>query len=465
MGNDGQMDIPTSAIGRRRFLVGAGAAAAVVGIAGVDGRAHASSAPERTSGSTAGAAATPGSARAIQLFATPLQNQFAAWAFEYVAEGADVGEIEAIANDMASDDDGAYYDAWYLHATRHRAKADEAERQGKTHTARYHHLRATVYASVSYKLLFGKPVDPRLSTAFETQMSSFERAMALTEPPAEPMKVRLDGHRLTVLFLRAAGDDGRRRRPTIITVNGYDASVSDMYLAMGLQAVARGYHVVLVDGPGQGAPLIRDAVTLIPEWERVIRAVVDAVVARPDVDRRRLVLQGWSLGGHLCLRGATGEPRLAAVVSDPPAWSILEGLQPAAAQLGLTPEAFARLPEISDADLTKMMAAIEAEPRLRWVFLQRGLWVNGASDLRDWLQKVSLFTLQGRSNRIHCPVLGTFADRDPLALGAKPTLDRLDTQTTLLTFSAAEGAGGHQETLNRALAETLILDWLDDTLA
>jgi len=229
--------------------------------------------------------------------------------------------------------------------------------------------------------------------------------------------------------------------------------------------VARGYHVVLVDGPGQGAPLIRDGVTLIPQWERVIRAVVDAVVARPDVDRQRLVLQGWSLGGHLCLRGATGEQRLAAVVSDPPAWSILEGLEPAAAQLGLTPEAFARLPEISDADLAKMMAAIEAEQRLRWVFLQRGLWVNGASDLRDWLQKVSLFTLQGRSDRIHCPVLGTFADRDPLALGAKPTLDRLDTRTTLLNFSAAEGAGAHQETLNRALAETLILDWLDDTLA
>ena len=62
---------------------------------------------------------------------------------------------------------------------------------------------------------------------------------------------------LIVLFLRATGadDDRRRRRPVVIMVNGYDASVSDMYLAMGLQAVARGYHVVLVDGPGQGALL------------------------------------------------------------------------------------------------------------------------------------------------------------------------------------------------------------------
>ena len=50
-------------------------------------------------------------------------------------------------------------------------------------------------------------------------------------------------------------------------------------------------------------------------------------------------------------------------------------------------------------------------------------------------------------------------------LRAESTRERLNAPTTLLSFSAAEGAGGHQETLNRALAETLILDWLDETLA
>ena len=33
-----------------------------------------------------------------------------------------------------------------------------------------------------------------------------------------------------------------------------------------------------------------------------------------------------------------------------------------------------------------------------------------------------------------------------------------------MTFTAAEAVGGHQETLNRALADTRSLDWLDDTL-
>jgi alpha-beta hydrolase superfamily lysophospholipase len=463
---DGYCEIQSpSTVGRRGFLASAALAGATFGFAGFEGRAAASGGASGQTGSLATASASAGTSRAIQLFDTPLQNQFAAWAFEYVAEGADVGEIEAIANDMTSSDDAAYYHAWHRHAKLHRAKADDAKRQGKAQTARYHYLRATVYASVSYKLLFGKPVDPRLSAAFQTQMSSFKRAMELTRPRVEPLHVTLDGHRLSAFFMRAAGNGRHRRGPVIITVNGYDASVSDMYFAMGHQATARGYHVVLVDGPGQGELLIRDRLPLTPAWERVIRPVVDAVVKRRDVDRKRLVLQGWSLGGHLCLRAATGEPRVAAVVSDPPAWSLIEGqLVPSAAQLGLSPAAAARLPTISDDDLAKMTAAINANQRLRWIFLQRGLWVNAANNLRDWLQKAAAFTLQGRSNRIRCPVLGTFADRDPLALNAKQTLSRLKAPTTLMTFTATEGAGGHQETLNRALAETRIIDWLDDTL-
>jgi hypothetical protein len=112
-----------------------------------------------------------------------------------------------------------------------------------------------------------------------------------------------------------------------------------------------------------------------------------------------------------------------------------------------------------------MEAGVNANQQFHWIFVQRGLWVNGATDLREWLQKIAPFTLDGVSDNIRCPVLGTFADQDVLARNARSTLERLSAPTTLLPFAAAEGAGGHQETLNRALAETLILDWLDDTLA
>jgi hypothetical protein len=37
---------------------------------------------------------------------------------------------------------------------------------------------------------------------------------------------------------------------------------------------------VLIDGPGQGKLLVRDGLSLMPDWERVVRPVVDAIVPR-----------------------------------------------------------------------------------------------------------------------------------------------------------------------------------------
>lgn len=148
-------------MGRRGFLFGAGAVAAAGSLGGARTARAAARQGEGVSQGT----------RSVGTFATKLQNQFADWAFEYVAEGADVGEIEAIANDVADDSDGAYYDAWYGHAKQHRAQADAAERRGLDHTARYHHLRVAVYASVSYKPVrhAGRPPP---EGGFATQLSS-----------------------------------------------------------------------------------------------------------------------------------------------------------------------------------------------------------------------------------------------------------------------------------------------------
>lgn len=95
---------------------------------------------------------------------------------------------------------------------------------------------------------------------------------------------------------------------------------------------------------------------------------------------------------------------------------------------------------------------MNANPRVRWTIVQRSYWANRATDFRDWLRIIAQFDLIGRSDNIRCPVLGTFADHDPLAGSAKDTLSRLKAPTTLLTFSSEQGAGGHQEMLNRALA-------------
>lgn len=115
--------------------------------------------------------------------------------------------------------------------------------------------------------------------------------------------------------------------------------------------------------------------------------------------------------------------------------------------------------------LDHAMEAIEASPQLRWSIVQRGFWVNGARDLRDFLVLLGEFTMAGRASGITCPTLFTVAANDPLGAGAQEFAERLSVPTTVLRFSAAEGAGDHCEMYNRSLLNTRALDWLDGVFA
>ena len=223
-------------------------------------------------------------------------------------------------------------------------------------------------------------------------------------------------------------------------------------------ATRRGYHVLFFDGPGQGGPLIEQGLTIRPDWEAVIRPVVDLALTLPEVDPDRIALHGWSLGGYLALRGASGEPRIAACIADPGLAAVmtmdfLKGMGLDEAEItGAAP-----FPEAA----TKAMTA---DPGMHWKIVQRGFWVHGVSSLQGYLATALTFTLDGRIDGIRCPTLLTMAEDDRLARGAPALLDRLTCSKTLVRYTAAEGAGDHCEVANRSLANRRILDWLDATL-
>jgi acetyl esterase/lipase len=203
---------------------------------------------------------------------------------------------------------------------------------------------------------------------------------------------------------------------------------------------------------------------VIADWERVVAAVVDAVVDRPDVDPDRIAIHGWSLGGYLAPRAASAEHRLAACVADPPLWGVLDGMRFFAQFFGLSADAIAALPEISDGDEASITATVEGDRGLRWKIVQRGYWVHGVKDLRGYLAAIAPFTMDGHAEQIRCPVLGMTGEGDVLAMGADTFMSHLKVPNELVKYTAAQGAGGHCEMLNRWLVLQRVLDWLDDTL-
>jgi alpha-beta hydrolase superfamily lysophospholipase len=278
------------------------------------------------------------------------------------------------------------------------------------------------------------------------------------------MRIPFGSAQMAAYLIPAVGHE-RDVRPLLILTNGYDATITDMYFASAVAATQRGYHALLFDGPGQGEMLYEQGVRLRPDWEVVISAVVDFAVEQSIVDRDRIALSGWSLGGYLAPRAASGEPRLAACIADPGLWGIADAFRGFAVKLGATPQAAANLSELNQSVLDRVMQVVASDPMMRWKVVQRGFWVHGVDNLRDYLRSAEQFTMDGRLEAIRCPTLITMAEGDLLAAGAQAFFDKLRCPNKLLLrFSAAEGADGHCEMMNRSLLNRRVLDWLDDAL-
>ena len=119
-----------------------------------------------------------------------------------------------------------------------------------------------------------------------------------------------------------------------------------------------------------------------------------------------------SLGGYLAPRAASDEPLIAALIADPATWSIVGDFSKAAVQhFGVSQEDAKHLSELDDAVLAKMEGFVSGNPALRWKVMQRGYWVHGVDNFRDFLRAAEPFTIDGRAELIHCPTLLTMAEK------------------------------------------------------
>lgn len=399
------------------------------------------------------------------LFSDPVHEDFASWALGFAPYGGgDVGELQAIAKQVKAGDDGSFYDAFVAFAKRRIAEGDAAAAKGHRATAHDCYLRAAGLLGLAYHPLYGTPVDPRLVDAFHLQMATFEQALKMADPPGEPIDVPYEHTKLPAYFLRAPGHEGEVR-PVILVGGGWDSTVVENHLGIGVAALRRGYHVLLHDGPGQGRLLIDEGLPLRHDWEKVVTPVVDAVLTIDVVDPHRIVYQPWSLGGYFAPRVAAYEHRLAAIVADPGQLDVGGKFADAMPMFGLGPEAIGRFPDLAPADERHIMGIVNGDRSLHWMLVQRGFWTNDSPDLPSWLAELAKWKLSpDEVAAIECPTLVTAAESDMASSNAKDLYDALRAPKTFLQFTDADGAGMHCELLNRSLANRQILDWLDVTL-
>ncbi|MBB3001817.1 alpha/beta hydrolase family protein [Paraburkholderia tropica] len=399
------------------------------------------------------------------IFKDELHEQLGTWPLAYIPYGgADYGEVEAIARTIGDGDDALFYDAWSAAADRMMVDGRQAETQGHRASARECFLRAACFYGKSFHPLFGQPVDPRVRLGSQKQIAAFERALALSEPAIVRQHIPFEGTSLLAYVIPAQGC-ANEVRPLLIFNNGYDGTITDLFFASAVAASRRGYHSLIFDGPGQGTTLIDHGITLRPDWENVISSVMDFALTLSNVDPLKIVLCGWSLGGYLAPRAASGERRLAACVADPALASVADGFRTYVMKLGATPDEAASLGDLPEALMERLTHIVANDRKLTWSIAKRGYWVNGAGALRDYLASVEHYTMDGRIGDIHCPTLFTMAEHDTLAAGTQNFFDALRCPKTLIRFSSNQGAGEHCEMRNRSLVNRRVLDWIDEVLA
>lgn len=374
--------------------------------------------------------------------------------------GAVIAECLAVADRIGRLNLTRWYDEWSGLARRLHDRGEAGLGAGAVVSARSAFFRASNYFRTAGLAVLGAPLDDRLVASHRREVESFRRGADLLDLPPEPVEIPYAGTTLPGYFLRACADATPRR--TLILVNGYDGSAEELYFTNGAAALARGYHVLAFDGPGQGTMLVDRGVPFRPDWEAVVTPVVDHLLTRPEVDAGRIALMGLSFGGYLAPRAATAEHRIAACVSDCGPYDLLDASLrrlpgPMARQIvGGTPRGRAVVAGLLD--------RIQARPSLGWA-LRRNRLVHQVDDPMAFFEIASDYSLRGREALITCPTFVCATDRDDLSIGAVELYDALICEKTYVQFKAADGAGEHCESGARTHFHEVAFAWLDEVLS
>lgn len=359
--------------------------------------------------------------------------------------GARIGEIEEMCAPLvelsrSGDDAGtlAFMRSWVRVADKLCELAAEDESRGRMLSAGDKLGRAAVYLASAERML--PHAASERAELYVRVLSTFQKSITLARDNCERVEIPFGATRLSGLYTRALGVNGPA--PLLVQVNGLD-STKEMRYRVGLPAwlARRGVSSLVVDQPGSGEALRLDGLHAVHDSETWASAIVDYLETRADVDRRRIGLEGVSLGGYFCPRAVAFEPRFALGV----AWGANHDWR--------------------DVQKKRLERQGSLPVPHYWEHVR---WVWGAKDMPDFQRIAEKVHLDGVLDRVRVPFLVTHGELDqqiPLHW-AKRTYEQLvnSPRRELKIFTAREGGAQHSSFDNSANAGAYIADWVAETL-
>lgn len=374
--------------------------------------------------------------------------------------GADCGEVLSTLERIQDGDADSWVLAWSGLGERLAGLAEASEARGHRVSAADTWLRAAVAYAATLNVLAEGGTLEGLLPLFRRHRHAWSRFCTLQAPPWEPVAIPYEGRSLPGWF--APCDGSGKAGPTLILNNGSDGPISSMLAFGGAGARARGYNLLFFDGPGQQSQLFEQGSFFRHDWEAVITPVVDFLRGRADVDSDAIALYGVSQGGYWVPRAIAFEHRLAAAIADTGVVDV------SASWLRHLPLEMAGLLERGDKagfNAAVLSQGGDQDPKLvaMWNFRSRPY---GTSDPYEVFAKMLKYRIEpADAARIRTPLLVTDPEGEQFWPGQAERLAAMTAGvSTLLRFSAAQGANLHCEPMARRLVDQQMLDWLDEKL-
>jgi dipeptidyl aminopeptidase/acylaminoacyl peptidase len=266
---------------------------------------------------------------------------------------------------------------WREAAERHEALAKKAQAEGFRATATEHYDHAIeAYRMAQHPIYYDDhPVKMALWNKLDEMV---DRRAECASYPIERVEVPFDEGKTISCLLHLLPD--RRKAPCILYVPGMDQTKEVFPVAHRNVAAERGFHVIAMDGPGQGSSNLKKIRAVGDNYERAGAAVLDYLLGREEIEPSKIAIYGISMGSYWSLRLASYDHRMAAVVSAVACYN------------------------------PNNTIFTQSSPRFKQVFM----YMAGMDDEEMFDEMARHMTVKGYMDKVQCPALLVTGEFDPL---------------------------------------------------
>jgi len=233
-----------------------------------------------------------------------VQSAIHHWAPRFVSNGVPLTDFQEVTAGVERWED--WCSAWCARAAQHEAMGCKALAEGFKLSAAQHLTTAAVCYHFS-KFVF--VLDPeQMRAAHMKAVECRKLALPHLRPAGEYVRIPFEGKSFAGILRRPTG---AARPPIVVMCMGLDSAKEEMESYESL-FLARGLATLSFDGPGQGEAEYDFAIR--GDYEVAVKAVVDWLETRLEIDAGKTGLWGVSLGGYYAPRAAAFEKRVKACI-------------------------------------------------------------------------------------------------------------------------------------------------------